>query len=71
MFKNRVANGPSTVSVLLFALLLAFCLAIVSWNDDKVFRSAERKVCPERFVPQGHLNSEGAAHSTPIKYLSY
>ena len=71
MSKNRAADGPSLAQTLLFALLLAFCLSIVSWNDEKVFRSAERKVCPERFVPQGHLISEGVGHYTPIKYFSY
>jgi hypothetical protein len=71
MLKNRAAEGPSTVSVLLFALLLALCLAIAGLSDADNWRAAERTECPERFVPQGHLISEGPAHSTPIKYLSY
>jgi hypothetical protein len=71
MSKNRAADEPGTVPTLLFALLLALCLAIAGLSDGDNERAPELTDCPERFVPQGHLIFEGAAHSTPIKYFSY
>lgn len=69
MSKNREADSPSTVSVLLFSLLLAVGLAIGAMVNVDVKPSLERTDCPERFVPQGHLYSETSVHRTPINQI--
>ncbi len=66
MSKNRAADEPSTVSVLLFSLLLALCLAIAGLSDGDNWRPPERADCRERFVPQGHIYSETSVHRTPV-----
>ena len=71
MLKKRSADGRSTVSVLLFSLLLALCLAIAGLSDGDNWKAPELTDFPERFVPQRHLISESETHYTPIKNLSY